>query len=264
MAQELSSRGIVTPEAVLLDFEVAGLASRVLSRLVDAMVLMGGFSLLGVVSSVMLQFAGSVAQTVFAIIATTALFFGYPIVAEVRMQGRTFGHRALGLRVVTNEGGPVGVRHAVIRSLFQLIDVAFGFGVIAGMFTKKTQRLGDLAAGTFVVREPRGGVGSGAVTFPPPPGFERYVASLNVAALTPEQYEVIRSFLIRVNQLSMQARRHLAVQLAGSTTRHLGHAVPPNLDPEIYLVCVVAAYQQRYGGLLVQWTAQGWRLTAAR
>lgn len=264
MAQELPTRGIVTPEAVLLDFEVAGLASRVMSRLVDALVLFGGFTLLGFVGSALFSVAGPVVQAVFAIVATTVLFFGYPLLAEVRMQGRTFGHRAVGLRVITNEGGPIRARHAMIRSLFQLIDVLFGIGVIAGMFTKKTQRLGDLAAGTFVVREPRVGVGAGAVTFPPPPGLERYVASLNVAALTPEQYEVIRSFLIRVNRLSVDARARLAVVLTEPTARHLGHTLPPTVHPEMYLVCVVSAYQQRYGGLLMQWTAQGWRLTAAR
>src|SRR4051812_27445455 len=155
LTQRSPSRGIVTPEAVLLDFEVAGLGSRLMSRLIDCFVLLGGFWALGIALNFVQVAVGETAAIVFIIVGFSAMFFGYPIVAELRMQGRTFGRRALGLRLVTNEGGPVRARHSVVRSLFQLIDLPFGIGVLVGVFTPRTQRCGDLAAGTFAIREPK-------------------------------------------------------------------------------------------------------------
>ena len=138
-------------------------------------------------SSIALNFVqlsvGETAAIVFVVVGFSALFFGYPIVAELRMQGRTFGRRALGLRLVTNEGGPVRARHAVVRSLFQLIDLPLGIGVLVGVITPRTQRCGDLAAGTFVIREPKQGKAVGAVVFPSPPGYEGYISLLDVATL---------------------------------------------------------------------------------
>ena len=102
-----TSRWIVTPEAVLLDFEVAGLASRLLSRLIDSVVLLGAFWAFSIGLNVVQFGLGPVATVVVATVGIVAIFFGYPIFTETRMQGRTVGRRALGLRAVTNEGGPI-------------------------------------------------------------------------------------------------------------------------------------------------------------
>src|SRR5512132_1510324 len=95
--QRSPARGIVTPEAVLLDFEVAGLASRLMSRLIDCLVLFAGFWGLGIALNFIQLSMGETAAIVFVIIGMSVLFFGYPVIAELRMQGRTFGRRALGL-----------------------------------------------------------------------------------------------------------------------------------------------------------------------
>src|SRR4029453_4764880 len=116
--QRSPSRGIVTPEAVLLDFEVAGLGSRLMSRLIDCFVLLGGFWALGIALNFVQVSVGETAAIVFVVVGFSALFFGYPIVAELRMQGRTFGRRALGLRLVTNGAGRIRPAPAVFRGLF--------------------------------------------------------------------------------------------------------------------------------------------------
>jgi hypothetical protein len=105
-----------------------------------------------------------------------------------------------------------------------------------------------MAAGTIVLRE-RTSAGRGiAVSFPPPVGFEAYVASLDVSPITPTQYSVIRSFLMRVFELSPAARMALAIRLANPTATLMHHTPPPTVSPEMFLACVAAAYQRRYGG----------------
>lgn len=262
--QRFPSRGIVTPEAVLLDFEVAGLASRLMSRLIDCLVLFAGFWALSIAINFIQLSAGETAAIVVVIVGLSVLFFGYPIVAELRMQGRTLGRRALGLRVVTNEGGPIRARHAVVRSLFQIIDLPFGIGVLVGVLTPRTQRFGDLAAGTFVVREPKQNKTVGAVVFPPPPGYEGYVALLDVATLTTAQYELLRSFLLRVLELDPVARMRLAERLALPLARQLRHTPPSTVHPEMFIVCVVAAYQRRHGAPSPVWSGFGWSIPFPR
>jgi uncharacterized RDD family membrane protein YckC len=253
-----AERGIVTPEAVLLDFEVAGLGSRLMSRLIDCFVLLAGLWALGIVLNVVQFGAGNTVMVVVGIVGFAVSFIGYPIVFELRMQGRTLGRRALGLRAVTNDGGPLRARHAILRSLFQLIDLPFGVGVLVGMLTPRTQRLGDLAAGTFVVREPKGERVAGAVIFPPPPGYEGYVALLDIASMTPAQYELVRAFLLRVLDFTPAARHHLAAKLARPLAAQLRHVPPPTVTAEMFLVCTVAAYQRRHGGPVPVWTGYGW------
>jgi hypothetical protein len=165
--------------------------------------------------------------------------------------GRTLGKAALGLRVVTVEGGPVRFRHAAIRGIFGLFELWVTFGsvaVLSVIFTEKNQRLGDLTAGTLVLRERTAAGESVAMSFPVPPGYEAYVASIDVSSLTNDQYGVIRSFLIRVLALTPSARAALAVKLANSTSLQLRHTPPPGIPPELFLVCVAAGYQIRHGG----------------
>jgi uncharacterized RDD family membrane protein YckC len=244
-------QGIVTPEAVLLDFEVAGLASRLCSRVIDGFVLLGCFWALGAGANILVPTVGATATAVVLLVGAIGLFFAYPVVTEARWQGRTVGRRVLGLRAVTNEGGPVRARHAVVRSLFQLVDIPLGLGVLAGLLSAKTQRLGDLAAGTFVVREPKSGQVAGAVVFPTPMGFEWLVASLDVGGLGPRDYELVRSYLLRTQELTPAARAHLSDRLVDELSPLLRRRPPAMISPELFLACVAAAWQRRHGAPFV-------------
>ena len=136
--------------------------------------------------------------------------------------------RRSGLRVVTVEGGPVRFRHAAIRGIFGVFEIYVVLGSVALLtiiLTRRDQRLGDLSAGTILLRERTAPANEAvAVTGSSPrTGSRRYVASLDVTALTNEQYGVLRSFLMRVLDLSPEARGGLAVQ-AGQ--RHRPRAAP--------------------------------------
>ncbi len=244
-----AGRGIVTPQGVILDLETAGVGYRGLARGLDIAVLLAvGSGLFGLISLL----SGTVGL-VLQLIGGFLLIFGYPIASETFFRGRTIGKWAVGLRVVTLEAGPVGFREAFIRSIFQIIDILVSFGAVAlvsSLVSKRSQRLGDLAAGTFVIRDPKSAPHYPAVAFTPPMGTEEIVAGLDTAKLRPDQERIVRSFLLRVGTLSQPARVHLGGRLAVNVARTLGHDLSLfGLTPEPYLVAVMAAHQSREGGL---------------
>lgn len=247
------SRPVVTPEAVPLDLEPAGIASRALGRAIDAaaqallivvVVLVAGVAAAGGVPDWM--------AVVVAIVGTALAIFGYPALFEGLWRGRTPGKAAMGLRVYTEDGAPIGWLQAFIRSVLQLVDFFLPPGgllaVLSALFTARTQRLGDLVAGTIVLRERSAVAPPMAVSFPPPHGWQPYAASLDVARVTPEQYGLVRSFLLRVDSLTPGARAALSLRLAEAVRARMGVTPPPGLHPELFLVCVAAAYQRRHGG----------------
>jgi uncharacterized RDD family membrane protein YckC len=261
-AVDAGTRGIVTPEAVLLEFEPARLGTRTLGLGVDLAIqfaaLLAVLFALGAVSA-----ATDVSSTVGIILVTILVFLiilGYPALTETFLGGRTVGMMAVGLRVVTKEGAPERFRHAAIRSALMLVDfwLAFGgIGAITMLCTQDSQRLGDLAAGTLVLRERSGAMAAQPITFMPPPGWEPYAASLDPGQVNEEQYGLVRSFLLRVHELSPGARHHLSVKLADGMARTMRHQAPPGVHPEPFLICVAAAYQRLHSGGNPAWGPNG-------
>jgi uncharacterized RDD family membrane protein YckC len=196
--------------------------------------------------------AGSTPAIILVIVGLFLILFGYPAVLETRWNGQTVGKRVFGLRVVTVEGAPVRFRHASIRSVLQIVDFFLPpLGVSAtcvSLLNRRSQRLGDVFAGTIVLRERTGAAFPVPVSFPPMYGYELYARSLDVGGITPEQYAVIRSFLLRVSVLTAAARVHLGTRLANAVAMSMHHTPPVQVSPEAFLVSVAAAYQLRQGG----------------
>jgi uncharacterized RDD family membrane protein YckC len=244
-------RGVVTPDAVVLEFEIASVASRSLAQGLDLLVRFGLLIALGFISAAVAS-GGSTPGVILAIVGSFMIVFGYPAIAETRWNGQTVGKRALGIRVVTVEGAPVRFRHSAIRSLLQIVDFLLPpIGVTAtcvSLLNQRSQRLGDVFAGTIVLRERTGAAFPYPVSFAPMFGFELYARSLDVGGITPEQYAVIRSFLLRVNVLTPAARAQVGTQLANAVAISMRHTPPRQVTPETFLVSVAAAYQLRQGG----------------
>jgi uncharacterized RDD family membrane protein YckC len=242
-------RGIVTPEAVVLDFETAGISSRAIARLIDALIQIASLFVLGGALGMIAGGSGGSVGIVLAIIGVAAVVIGYPILCEVLMHGGSPGKAVFGLRVVTVEGAPSAPWHAFIRSVVGIVDFLIPPGglcaVTSALLTEKGQRLGDLAAGTIVLRERNAAAPAMAIWFRPPAGFEAYARTLDVSAVTDEQFAVVRSFLLRVHELSPEARVALALRLARPISAAMHHQAPPGVHPESFLVCVAAAHQQR-------------------
>jgi uncharacterized RDD family membrane protein YckC len=242
--------GIVTPDAVGLDLQVATLGSRGAAYLLDLVIFLTVLGLLSIGQS-LLGAAGFVPGWFgIAILLVFAFLwqFGYPIGFEVLNRGRTPGKAALGLRVVTVEGAPVRLRHATIRAtvgILELLGTTGGIAVVSSFASKRSQRLGDMAAGTLVVRERRGGGSPSVETFLAPAGLETYAARLDVSGLRAGDYATIRETLRRARELPSPVRAQLTSELAH---RFVGRVQPPppaNCSAEQFLTCLAAAVQSR-------------------
>ncbi len=237
--------GIVTPEAVVLELETAGLASRAFAGLIDLAVQFGILIVAGMLLS-LVGLMNSSDRTV-TVILLAAVMMGYPVVQETLWRGRTIGKRAMGLRAITVEGAPIQLRHAMLRMMGGLVDrylPPIGVtGILFVLATARHQRVGDLLAGTIVIRDPvRMGLPP-AVWFPVPPGMEAFAATIDPTAMTDAQYTVIRSFLMHNRELTPDARYTLARDLAGRAAAVLRHD-QGIVHPETYLLCVISRYQR--------------------
>jgi uncharacterized RDD family membrane protein YckC len=251
MGQPASAR-MVTPEAVALEFQTANVGSRILAYVIDMAIVIAGI-LAGVFAVALLGQATDVVvpdwvAVAIVLVLLPAWWLGYFIAFETLWRGRTPGKAALGLRVVTTEGAPVRFRHAAIRALLGLVDFALASGFFAVIFillTRDNQRLGDLVAGTLVLRERSGLAAPAPVSFAPPPGLEAYTATLDTSRLSIEEYQAVRTFLLRAASLPPGPRAALALQLANPLAARLRPPPPAGISPEQFLRCVGAAHQQR-------------------
>jgi uncharacterized RDD family membrane protein YckC len=147
---------VATPEQVVFRFETAGLGSRFAAQLLDLAVLAGVFIALSIASAVL----GGVLRTPIVagifIVGAFLSFWAYWILLEALWSGRTLGKYALHLRVIDARGGPVSPGQAVIRNLLRIVDFlpwSYALGTAVMFSTARSQRLGDLAAGTVVIRD---------------------------------------------------------------------------------------------------------------
>jgi uncharacterized RDD family membrane protein YckC len=149
---------VATPERVAFRFETAGLGSRFAAQLIDLLVLSGVLIALGLVSytgGVLLLGQPAIAALVFVVTAFLS-FWAYWIVPEALWSGQTLGKYVLHLRVIDARGGPIDVGQAVVRNLLRIVDflpVYYALGTVVMFTSARSQRLGDLAAGTVVIRE---------------------------------------------------------------------------------------------------------------
>ena len=245
---QLERPRMVTPEAVALEFTTANVGSRILGFVLDALIV-GLGSFLAILPLVLTNATLPEWLVVsILVIVLPGWYFGYFTVSETLWRGRTVGKAALGLRVVTKEGGPVRFRHAAIRALLGLVDFGIGsgfFAVLLILLTRDNQRLGDIVAGTLVLRERSGLPAAAAIDFAPPRGLEQFAGMLDTSGMTGEQYQAVRTFLLRSQALLPQARASLALQLANPLAVRLWPPPPAGVSPELYLQCVAAAYQRR-------------------
>ena len=96
-----------------------------------------------------------------------------------------------------------------------------------------------------MLRERAASATPAAIWFRPPAGLEGYAHTLDVSTVTDAQFAVVRSFLVRVQELAPEARRAMALRLATPIAAAMHHQAPPGVHPELFLVCVAATYQRR-------------------
>ncbi|MGZ8650146.1 MAG: RDD family protein [Solirubrobacteraceae bacterium] len=205
---------ISTPEGVDVELTLAGIGSRFIAAILDfiiqAGVVIAVSVLLGLFSG---DRDGGYVAAVFSLVFFLT-FFAYDVLFEVRSRGRTPGKRWTGLRVVRTGGRPVTFVRSCIRNVLRLVDILpsfYAIGMLSIFVTRNNQRLGDLAAGTYIVRERAGGFRRSRE--PAPRVATTAGASWDVSAVSAQDAGTVRQFLDRRDQLSGGARQELAEEL---------------------------------------------------
>lgn len=223
---------IQTPESVDLAFEPVGLGSRFLAALLDSLiqavaVIIIGLAMLGTGILADLgdfELLGNIALAILLLLL--GLLFGlYKMLFEALWNGQTPGKRMAGIRVVRSNGLPVTFLPVLIRNLMRIIDYLPGWyalGTLALLFSKRHQRLGDLAAGTVVVRDRKAAAPVVPVALNRQPSVDLDRLTEHARRLSEADLAPARSFLQRRNQIQAGSRFHLAQQLAENLAAKMG------------------------------------------
>lgn len=261
-----------TPEGIRLDVVLAGLGSRFAAYLFDLLLQAVAFLIF---ARVLDAVVGSRSSEASNLIATGAFgvfalfdFILYFVIFDMLFNGRSPGKRLAGLRVVRVGGQPAGFLASLLRNLLRVVDflpALYTFGCVLVLATSRNQRLGDLAAGTVVIRDRVGaekavsgsswasgaafaaaattstywGPGSPGGTSLPPE-----LAHWDVSAVPPEELSLARAFLANRSGYTPEARQRLSHQLAARIWPLVaGPSVPPH--PEVFLEMVLLVKSAR-------------------
>jgi uncharacterized RDD family membrane protein YckC len=234
---------IRTADNVQLGYTVAGIPSRLLAFMVDmllnlAILVVAGFAASAIYGAI--GSSGGVAEalalTIFSLMFLVGHFLYFAIL-EATSAGRTPGKRAMGLRVVRVDGSAPGLSEALIRNIARIADYFLALGLFVAFFNERSRRIGDLLAGTMVVRE-RTTVSQAPVLAPvlvrtpdAGPGID------GLDRLGQHEYTVIRTFLSRYG-LPPDQRTRLAWQIAQRLLDRMGlpSDAPERMwPPELFL-----------------------------
>lgn len=215
---------IEAPEHVRFEHALAGPARRAAAYLADTLVRGLVLFVLGVLLRGTLSEAVFRASLGVLLVVAFLLEWGYFVLFETLMDGRTPGKRLLRLRVIREGGEAIGFGDSVLRNLLRAADVLpFGYalGGVVSILDRRFRRLGDLAAGTMVVAEARGARPRPLQVRPPP--TEAELAALPARPpLTRADLEALELFLRRVGTLSPAREDELAALVAPVYARRLG------------------------------------------
>jgi len=189
------------------------------------------------------------------VIAVVVVLIVYPTTIETLTNGRSIGKRMVGLRVVREDGGPIRVRHALTRALVGaaiewpgliMPMVTWVVSMLTMIFSPRGRRLGDLAAGTFVVHE-RSAAGWGWMPAMPP-HLAAWAAGADLSGLDDDLALAARHFLARSQEIRDPFHRQFAHALAGEVALRIPQPPPAGTPPWLYLAAVLAERRRRAGG----------------
>ena len=225
---------IETPEQVVVSYTIAGIGARAAAALIDYAVMWGAIFALWILLIMLGRAIGSGAgQTVdttsaqssgawalsLIFLVTFALQWGYYVIFEALWDGQTPGKRRLGIRVVQDGGYSVSFAASAVRNITRIVDMQPGFlysvGIVSAVSSKSGKRLGDMMAGTIVVRERLAPAARSAAS-------EAVAGPELTTALSESDYVLLDRFIGRLESLDADRRRTIAAQLVERFSEQLG------------------------------------------
>ncbi|WP_406096381.1 RDD family protein [Streptomyces sp. NBC_01013] len=238
---------LVTGDAVVLGLRPAKLPSRALALAIDLVVVGSVFVLVSIGLAIATASLDDAAVAAVTVATFLLVLVGAPIAVETLSHGRSLGKLACGLRVVRDDGGPIRFRHALVRGAMGVVEILATLGVVASvasLVSARGRRLGDVFAGTLVVRE-RVPAGRTAAVPPPPPWLVGRFAGLDLSAVPDDLWLAVRQYLTRMHQLDAAVGRAMAERLAGGLAERTGVPAPVGVPAAAFLAAVVNERQAR-------------------
>lgn len=241
-----TSDEVLSGEAVAIDVQPVGFLLRAVGAIIDMLV---GFAvfLLWIFLRIWLLDAGILDEATDRIVTIAAIVVSFvvlPITIEVALKGRSLGKLAVGGRIVRIDGGAAGFRHAFIRALLGVLEIYMtlgGIAVLAGAFSSRSQRLGDMVAGTYSqrVRTPK------LVPSVPvlPPALAGWAQIADVARLPDRLARRISQFLQSAPRMVPMARARVAQELLIDATPFVSPM--PQAPPEQVLIGITVLRRER-------------------
>jgi len=230
---------VLTPENVRFRYTLAGPGSRLIAWMIDLGVILVLLAVIGVAMGLASEWFGNYALAVYGLLSFL-LVMGYWIILEYRWEGRTPGKRLVGLRVVGEHGLPLDFTQVLLRNLLRSVDLlpaGAGFAALCSLLQRHHRRLGDLVAGTLVIRERR----------PPRPAAvlgdaraDELASARNELGLPPDfgrrlsrwEREFLLDLCIRRDGLHDGVRMRLFSQVAECYRQRLGVRQPQGISDE--------------------------------
>ncbi len=220
MNEQLS---VETPEQIDINYQKAGIGSRFYAALLDTILLALIFTVSAYVNISFIVELGEVfGKWLGALggIIIFAILWGYYIVFEITTNGQSPGKRALGIRVIKEGGYPISFADSAIRNIVRVVDflpICYGAGLFVMLINKDWQRLGDLAAGTLVVKTSRSDIkltsanlNSSSTPINITPQENLYSDWIKPELVSDTEFDMIREFLSRREDLSTTRRFELS------------------------------------------------------
>jgi len=252
---------------VAIELPLAGIGSRFIAILVDYLICGAVLLILVLVAAIILpalSFFGGVSANWAVGIFVLILFlmqWGYFALFEAFGNGRTPGKRAARIRVIHQSGRGISFVESLARNLVRVIDYLPGFyavGIVTMFLTRRHQRLGDLVAGTLVVRDREADsphwneIGTRTFTAPaftaespiPAPHLRVVLAAPALAKLSATDLEVLEGFFARRLDMDLTTRAALASRIASALCAKSGLAIPADASVETFLEAVAHQFRE--------------------
>lgn len=240
---------VITGEAIALLVQPASLFLRVVSAIIDAIAIILGMIITYEVLFLILSLSGesddfmyfsNEAQVAALVSIVTALWlFLVPMTVETLSRGKSLGRFIVGTRIVRDDGGPITLRHAFVRTLIGLGELwaTMGAGAIIAAWTnRRGKRIGDIFAGTYAVSETSG------LTRRPlllAPELAQWASEANVGELDGVTTVTARRFLQSATKMDPLHRQQATQTLATALLNQVYPPPPPGTDPERFIAAVL-------------------------
>jgi uncharacterized RDD family membrane protein YckC len=242
----LSSDDLVTGEAVALDLPPASVAVRIGSGILDVLALGAVAFVVLFLALVASARADGALQHVALVCSLMVVFLVYPTTVETLTRGKSPGKFALGLRVVREDGGTVTAQQSFVRALVAVPEIyvlSGGPAFFSCLVSARGKRLGDYAAGTYVVRD------RVRLSLPPPPpmppGLAEWATRADVRTPPVSLALATRQYLTRLPTLDPASQRRVGELLAHRMSAYVAPPPPPDTAPWDFLAAVGAIGRER-------------------